>query len=103
MKIRVDILDSEGEKVARLVWSGKLYVGKMTIRSEPGREERVKQIRDLFAARLDLRSYRFRSVGSRSEVKGWSGFEGAFGAARMALPALGMSLGDASVVRKNDD
>lgn len=93
MVFKIPIETHDEEQICKVVWDGELYSGKADIVSISGKEKEAQNIRDMILSRQDLREVRYRSEGTRAEVKGWSSYEGVVGALRTILPALGFQIG----------
>lgn len=93
MSVDVPIVDSGGRLVALFVWDGRLYQGKGEFHQVAATSEQIKSLRGIIAINHYLRQVRFKSVGDRETVSGWQGIEGTVGALRLALPAIGLHVG----------
>jgi len=83
-----------GDHVGDFKWSGTLYKGNGYMAPlDEKYDTRIKQARSIARSRTDLLRVWFHSLGERSKVKGWNGFEGTYGALRLCLPAVGLRLG----------
>jgi hypothetical protein len=100
MRVESDILDTDGERIATAVWSGRTPSdpgGELTYQ-DIAREDRFEQFLGMIAMRGDLGALRFRSAFGVGWVDGWSGVEGNLGALRLVVPALGMTIGSPRVL-----
>lgn len=94
MIVQTDIMDTDGERIATAVWSGRTPAdpgGELTYQ-DISREERLDQLLGMIALRIDLHGVRFRSAFGDGWVDGWNGIEGNLGALRLVVPALGMTI-----------
>ena len=100
MRVESDIIDTDGERIATAVWSGRTpaYPGGELTYEDIVREDRFEQFLGMVAMRGDLQALRFRSAFGSGWVDGWQGAEGNLGALRLVVPALGMSIGSPRVL-----
>jgi len=103
MRVDVPIVDTTGETVAMFVWDGTLYEGNSWFEQVAATQEQASAAQGVIGINRFLSGIRIRSIGERDWVRGWFGLEGMVGALRIALPAVGLSVGrfdptDAGVV-----
>gem|GEM_PF-6272919 len=94
MIVQTDIMDTDGERIATAVWSGRTpsNPGGALTYEDIARGERLDQLLGMIVMRTDLQAVRFRSAFGDGWVDGWNGVEGNLGALRLVVPALGMTI-----------
>jgi len=85
----IPIMDKDGNRVARLEWTGGLFRGKGVIRSDRAHVKEGKKIREIIAQRKDLEKVQFSARSAKGTIPGWHGFEGTIQALNIALPPFG--------------
>jgi len=93
MKVTFPVLDRDTlEPVAFATYTGTLRSGRLRVHEVEGQSERAGQLRDIIAARQDLRSVAFKAPrGTRQ--RGWAGLYGTAAALARVAGAIRLVLG----------
>lgn len=85
----IPIIDRDRNTVARIDWTGGLFIGKGKVKADREHADEAKRIRETIAQRRDLEQIQFRARNTVGYTKGWHGFEGTLQALNIALPTIG--------------